>query len=419
MQIFNNKESIINTDVIHNKYSSYSVWFFLTLFVVFVIPVPPQIFGFVGEGVAFLFCLAVLLLFLFLNKKKLYIPAVIICCILFFLLVGSIFRDINYVIRSDFLELLRPVFWLTIFSLFYGVLGNKNASLTLEHLMKFVLFIAVWGILEVILPLPSVYYDLYRLDGSVYDGKAITSFIAPYSYAAVTGMGAIFFFACSKIYNKKINLFYFCICITSILLSQSKSGIFGVFFALLLMQLFSGRIFGLIILGCFAVSIIFIILFSNYFNYVSQFLNAVYSAFEIGGISTLAAASPSIGNRILQLQEMYSYLDTFFLFGRGIGKDYLYLESSFALILFRYGLSGIFIIFVIFISTVQRTKAYSINCIHRNFLALKHSILYIFIFLAIVSASANVIDQFKVAFVYVGILGLIFSYSPKVNEREF
>ena len=116
---------------------------------------------------------------------------------------------------------------------------------------------------------------------------------------------------------------------------------------------------------------------------------------------------------------MYSYLDTFFLFGRGIGKDYLYLESSFALILFRYGLSGIFIIFVIFISTVQRTKAYSINCIHRNFLALKHSILYIFIFLAIVSASANVIDQFKVAFVYVGILGLIFSYSPKVNEREF
>ena len=313
----------------------------LVLFLVFIFPIPPQLFGFLGEGFAFLSCFYVLGMFLIFTKAKIYLPSLYICGLLFLLLVGSLLRDSGNSIPKDFLELLRPLFWFVIFSLFYGVFGRNKSDQSLRLMMNFILIVAVWGITEALLPLPSSYSYIYRLPGSVYEGKALASFIAPYAYAAVIGIGAIFFFAKSKTQNKFRYLIFSIICVIAIALSQSKSGIFGIIFVITLMQMSYNKysaIFLLVPLFFMAGSYVYL---SGGLNYVTHFVVNVFAAYSAGGISSLPESSPSIGNRVQQFQEVISYLDPIFLFGRGIGKDYLYLESSLALILFRYGILGL------------------------------------------------------------------------------
>lgn len=390
-------------------------WLVLVLFLVAIFPIPPQLFGFLGEGFAFLSCLSVLGLFLFYTKAKIYLPSLYICGLLFLLLVGSLLRDSANSIPKDFLELLRPVFWFVIFSLFYGVFGRNKSDLSLRFMMNFILFVAVWGITEATLPLPSAYYYIYRLPGSVYEGKAIASFIAPYAYAAVIGIGAIFFFARSKIQNNSKYFSFSIICVIAILLSQSKSAIFGILFVILLMQMSYNKISGILILLPFTAFAGALVFFSGSLNYVTEFAVNVSNAYSAGGISSLPAASPSIGNRVQQFQEMFLYLDPIFLFGRGIGKDYLYLESFPAMVLFRYGVFGFITIFLVFYSTLYKKRRMRTRLHNPDWRSLSDSLFYLFIYFGIVSLSANLIDQFKVAFFYIGILGLWFA---KANARE-
>ena len=390
-------------------------WLVLVLFLVVIFPIPPQLFGFLGEGFAFLSCLFVLGIFLLYTRAKIYLPSLYICGLLFLLLVGSLLRDSANSIPKDFLELLRPVFWFVIFSLFYGVYGKNKGDQSLRLIMNFILFVAVWGIAEALLPLPSSYYYIYRLPGSVYEGKAIASFIAPYAYAAVIGIGAIFFFAKAKIQNNLRNLFFSIICVTAILFSQSKSAIFGILFVVTLMQMSYNKVSGILLLLPFIGFTGALVFFSGSFNYVIEFAVNVSNAYSAGGISSLPAASPSIGNRVQQFQEMFLYLDPIFLFGRGIGKDYLYLESSPALILFRYGVFGFMTIFLVFYSTLFRKKRIRTRLQNPDWRSLSNSLFYLFIYFGIVSLSSNLIDQFKVAFFYIGILGLWFA---KTNANE-
>ena len=390
-------------------------WLVLVLFLVIIFPIPPQLFGFLGEGFAFRSCFYVLGMFLIFTKAKIYLPSLYICGLLFLLLVGSLLRDSGNSIPKDFLELLRPLFWFVIFSLFYGVFGRNKSDQSLRLMMNFILIVAVWGITEALLPLPSSYSYIYRLPGSVYEGKALASFIAPYAYAAVIGIGAIFFFAKSKTQNNFKYSSFSIICVIAIFFSQSKSAIFGILFVIAIMQMSYNKTSGILLVLPFIASASALAFFSGSFNYVTEFVVSVYNAYSAGGISSLTVASPSIGNRVQQFQEMFLLLDPIFLFGRGIGKDYLYLESSPALILFRYGVFGFMAILLVFFATLYQKKRMRTRLQNPDWRSLSDSIFYLFLYLGIVSLSSNIIDQFKVAFFYIGILGLWFA---KANARE-
>jgi hypothetical protein len=392
---------------IKKKVLGRNFWLAVTLFFIFVFPVSPIVFGYGGEIFSLLVCLGVISLFSLKSKVKIFLPSYLICFFLLTLLLGALFRDVNNVIANDFLELFRPVFWLTIFTLFFGIFGEETKTQSLRMLTNFVLFLAVWGIAEVILPLPAAYSYIYRLPYSVYEGKAITSFIAPYAYAAVMGIGAIFFFARSKIQSRFKNLAFSVICIIAIFLSQSKSAIFGIMLVIPLMQMSYNKIVGIIIIVPFFIMLVSFFWLSGGLNYVTEFVANVASAYSKGGIGSLPGASPSIGNRVQQFQEMSSYLDPIFLFGRGIGKDYVYLESSFSLILFRYGISGFLILLWVFFATKLQLKSQRGRVQDPNWKSLNDTFSYLFIYFGIVSLSANLIDQFKVAFFYIGILGLL------------
>ena len=400
---------------IKKKVLGRNFWLAVTLFFIFVFPVSPIVFGYGGEIFSFLVCLGVIFLFSLRSRIKIFLPSYLICFFLFALLLGSLARDVNNVIANDFLELFRPVFWLTIFTLFFGIFGEETNTQSLRTLTNFVLFLAVWGIAEAVLPLPSAYSYIYRLPYSVYEGKAITSFIAPYAYAAVMGIGAIFFFARSKIQNRSKNLSFSLICVIAIFLSQSKSAIFGILLIIPLMQMSYNKIKGVFVLAPFFIMLVAFFWLSGGLNYVTEFVENVASAYSRGGIGSLSGASPSIGNRVQQFQEMSLYLDPIFLFGRGIGKDYLYLESSLSLILFRYGISGFLILLWVFFATRRQLKRQRGRFQDPNWRSLSDTFSYLFIYFGIVSLSANVIDQFKVAFFYIGILGLLFAKASAPN----
>ena len=175
-------------------------WLVLVLFLVVIFPIPPQLSVFSAKVcIPFLFVCSWDVSYLHqgenLSAKFIYLRPLI------FTFGWFATARLGEFYSKRFLELLRPLFWFVIFSLFYSVFGRNKSDQSLRLIMNFILFVAVWGIAEALLPLPSSYYYIYRLPGSVYAGKAIASFIAPYAYAAVIGIGAIFFFTKSKTQN--------------------------------------------------------------------------------------------------------------------------------------------------------------------------------------------------------------------------
>ena len=152
----------------------------------------------------------------------------------------------------------------------------------------------------------------------------------------------------------------------------------------------------------------YLVIYTNIFYYVSEFVFAVYKSYTNKGFHGTLNSSGSISNRIEQVQMMAQEFDYIPIFGMGIGKSYLYVESFFIL-LYRYGLIGLVVIGCVFFHSLQVSKYIKDATFGTSIYYLCLSLPYFFIFLLITSFSANIIDQFRVCFIYVGVLGIIHS----------
>ena len=143
----------------------------------------------------------------------------------------------------------------------------------------------------------------------------------------------------------------------------------------------------------------------------------MYKSYNTKGFHGTLNSSGSISNRIEQVQVMEQEFDFIPIFGMGIGKSYLYVESFFIL-LYRYGLIGLVVIGCVFFHSLQVSKYIKDATFGTSIYYLCLSLPYFFIFLLITSFSANIIDQFRVCFIYVGILGIIYQSIKTLNLFE-
>ncbi len=372
-------------------------------------PFPPFIFGTYGEVSCLLAIVSMLFVLMFSGAGKVDRPAFLICVSLFSLLLIAILRD-NERVFSDFLELSRPFMWFVTYSLFFSVCLISDVEKLISRILSTLYFVAVWGIVEVFIPDHSLFHDLYKLDASVYRNKAIASFIAPYSFAAVMGIGFAISYArlrsgCLPPVKGYLILGLF---FTAIILAQSKSGILGMVIITLAFEVRYPRIVSAVFMILICTILFYIIVSFKLLPYVSQFISVVWEAYLDRGVAGLAGSTPSIGNRMDQLEAVNMKIDELPIIGAGVGKGYLYLESLYALWLFRYGILG----FVILASVCLRGM-YISGRLRSEFevCSLRKALLTAFPFITlyffVVSISSNVIDQFRVALFYIAIIAII------------
>lgn len=374
-----------------------------------ILPYPPFLFGLYGE-VATLVILAIILLALSVaGNAKIDISALYIMFALFTLLLISLTRD-NARVPKDFLELSRPIMWFLTYSVFYSLCWIVEPNKVITKVFYFLNIIAVWGIVEVYLPDQLFFHKLYKLDAPVYWNKAISSFIAPYSFAAVMGVGFVISYIRFRTGALPFLRGFFSVILflLAIFLSQSKSGILGVCIVLIIYEVRHPNYISFILMMAVFAVIYYMLVVLQLLPYVSSFVLIMWNAFEEGGLSALPGASPSVGNRVEQLGDVLAKSGLLPVFGQGIGKGYLYLESIYSLWLFRYGILGVAILALICAHCIvicrKLSRAQGTTNLENSLInAFPFIILYFFV----VSISSNVIDQFRVALVYVSFVAIL------------
>lgn len=387
------------------KINTVTLIFLISVFM----PFPPVIFGIYGEVSSLLAMFITVVLLSVSGDAKIDKSAFLIFVILFSVLLISISRDSERIFK-DFIELSRPLMWILTYSVFYSLCWVSDVKKLISRILSFLYLVAAWGIVEVFIPDGVFFHDLYKLEGSVYKNKAIASFIAPYSFAAVMGLGLAISYARVKSGSLSSIKGYFLVglFLTSILLAQSKSGILGAFIILIAYELRYPRFASLVLMVIVFLSLYHFIIISNLLPYVSSFISNVWGAYLDSGTGGLAGSSPSIGNRVEQLEAVISKIDTLPLIGAGVGKGYLYLESLYALWLFRYGLIGYLILAIVsFNGIIICRKLRNKFEVHSIESALLTAFPFITLYFFVVSISSNVIDQFRVALFYIAFLAII------------
>lgn len=393
------------TNFVHNKINTVTLIFLISVF----IPFPPFIFGVYGEVSSLLVVFFIFVALSGLGDGKIDKSAFLVFVTLFLLLLISLVRDSERVFK-DFVELSRPLMWFLTYSVFYSLCWVTDVDKLISRILFFLYLVAAWGIIEVFIPDGVFFHNLYKLEGSVYRNKAIASFIAPYSFAAVMGLGFAISYARLRSGSLSLIKGYFIVglFLTSILLAQSKSGILGVFIILLAYELRYPRYSSFLLMIIVFLSLYYFIMVSNITPYVQSFISIVWNTYLDSGTRGLVGSSPSIGNRVEQLEAVISKIDTLPLIGAGIGKGYLYLESLYALWLFRYGLLGYLVLAVVCINGIivcrKLRKNFEVNSIEG---ALLTAFPFITLYFFVVSISSNVIDQFRVALFYIAFLAII------------
>ena len=165
----------------------------LILLFVYFFPFFPSFTNHIGEF--FCFCISfTLLIYVNFYSARYSSNSLFVFIILFLLLIYSLLYDNNRNIRRDYFELLRPLYWLISFNIFYNITSYNNSKKVIKILFSFLFFLAIWGIVESLIKVPEFIHSLYKFNAPVYYNKAITSLIAPYSYGSIMGVGLIYSF---------------------------------------------------------------------------------------------------------------------------------------------------------------------------------------------------------------------------------
>lgn len=270
----------------------------------------------------------------------------------------------------DLLEILKPVFFISAFYL--GSTVRWCLSSTHRFVIRLnMLFVglALWGILESTTGLfNGIAVQLYKDTRSSLNFKAVGPFIVPYVYASIMLL-PFFYNLASVVLKRRLfgkNGIYLLLAFLAVILSQSRT----VFLALV----WGTLIFALTVLlvkevpnrkryltmflcamaGIVIGSVLYYDEIRSNFSYLVVGLEVVVNRFLATGLSDLAAASPSIGNRYDQLLFAVESQDAIPLIGVGIGKYLFMPESYYALNYYRVGVLGIIVHFAVVAAAMHK-----------------------------------------------------------------
>lgn len=275
---------------------------------------------------------------------------------------------------SDLPSLFRPIMLFTFTMLFLTCLTDfKSIYCSILKITKIIVVsVFIYSILEVFFlsNVGNTLFFLYRMeDKSNIDGVAVSFFTLPYYSSYI--MLLLFPILLSN-HNKNSNirsLSLILICISNIVLTQSKMGIFLVFGVIFIYYFISSKLF-IKILICF----IFIFTAVLLFFFLNDFISFLY--YEYGGnfAKTLYLILNDFEHAYNLTERLNDIIHTYdlikpnnFLFGLGLGKG-LTIEIWIASLMYRIGFLGlIFFITFFVVTSILLYRKISPNEIHIDF----------------------------------------------------
>lgn len=387
---------------------------YICIFVLFCPLFPTLLPGYMGEQLilAFTFVFSLFYISFFCNKKIYLVDILVPTYALIQLSFGVAFDSIRGVTMSnDFFEIPRPIIYFTFYMVFRYT--KKDISSVEKEVIpifiKSFIIISIYTFLDLFVPQVKDFslflYNRYSDPGRVLYTLAVGTVGATYTYAFILLLPLIY-----SVYNfllkREIKSFIILlILLSSLLLAQSKS-----------MYICFGTA---LIVICFdfltttkdtrAKTLIVTIIASVVLGVILSFewINDNFTYAVQGFEAIVEGNSASSGNRINQIVWAFRNSDTL-LFGSGIGKSEILLESFYSLYPYRLGLIFVLVYLFIILKTsvwsfkISKYFNYGTNefCFYRALFA------YYLIFPIAVLSSAHQ-DTPKVAFFFYGFIGLI------------
>lgn len=389
-------------------------YFWVPLFII-LCPTFPSIIGF-GSQAVFVLTIIILLCLGYYGAFNWTISRSVIIYGCFF--IGSACWDVflelmrNKISPTDFLEIFRPVGFLMCF-IFYrnSVLPvSMVETQTLKMIYWTFLLISIYCIIEFIFPDPirEVSYFLWkRRDVAILNNKAIGPFFQTYNaaYALLIPL----FWSLIQVLKKPNykNIIFFVLIFLTLLLTQSRSMYICATLGLCLSIVITTNLKSsksiikmIIIIGM--IITIGISLFVIYQDDLRQILAYAFTGLE----SMLEGNSNSLNTRESQISWAIDN-NHIALFGFGIGKSDILLESLYALYYYRYGVIGI--ISFILLSFYSGLVSWKVSKSTKGELKFFYEALSVFFIVNPIALSSSCHqDAPKTSLIFYGLMGMVF-----------
>lgn len=352
--------------------------------------------------------------------------------LLFALTLVSIILDGNRAIAADFSELLKPFFLGLVFSLGYTLSWNQD--LLRNYIIRpLIILLALSALLAIIESLPiswaDVVSDIYVRSRGSLQNKAIGPFSTPYFAGSVYVYMASLFLSLYITTKKKSFLALFLLGALLAVLTQSRTvflaifvsvpvwiGLYLAFHRAIKRQRLNLQRFALAIVGVFAFSTFALMIYLFLKDHLGYLILGV-DTYLLNLPEHLAKDSGSVGVRMSQIRFVIEN-NPHVLIGAGIGKGYTgSLESFYALYYYRYGILGMAIYSLFWISGLRfswRSMRHAQKEGKAYWSGFFLGFVAFLMVLPILSLSSVVTDQPILYPLFYTLLGIVYSYYFKV-----
>ena len=352
--------------------------------------------------------------------------------LLFALTLVSIILDRDRAIAADFTELAKPFSLALVFSLGYTLSWNQD--LLRNYIIRpLVILLALSASLVIIESVPMSWADAVsdvyvRSRGSL-QNKAIGPFSTPYFAGSVYVYMALSFLSLYITTKKKSFLALFLLGMLLAILTQSRTvflailvsipvwiGLYLAFHRAIKRQRLNLRKFAFAIVGVFAFSTFALMIYLFLKDNLGYLILGVNTYF-LNLPEHLAKDSGSVGVRMSQIRFVIEN-NPYVLIGAGIGKGYAgSLESFYALYYYRYGILGMAIYSLLWISGLRfswRSMRYAQMEGKDYWSGFFLGLVAFLMVLPILSLSSVITDQPILYPLFYTLLGIVYSYYFKV-----
>lgn len=383
-----------------------------------------------GMGDRIIFMIEILTL-LFLYQKhvfKIKLSSNAAVVLIYFIL--SIFIDIvqdllkGVTVASDFIELIRPLSFFLFYSFYrYSSVGIKNIEeKTLRTILTLFTILSVWSIIEIVFSkyLLEISYWLYRRESlPILVNKAIGSFAQTYQFGYVLLLPLVMSFIFWLKLGGVKRLLLFMLFLVTLLLTQSKSmyvcAVLCIIVSIFLPVLYRKRsdVIKILFFVLLIVSLFYTI-YITYYEVVKQILDYAFMGFD----AMLRGKSNSLRLRSEQLIWALENNDLW-LFGGGIGKGEIMLESFYSLYFYRYGIVGmlIYVVMVMIIAKNAYTIARKEEKSNLRISIFYYSLFVFYLITPVALSSSCHQDTTKISFLFYGLMGLINYKTDSCNKQ--
>ncbi|HIF9240958.1 TPA: hypothetical protein ACX6RC_003528 [Photobacterium damselae] len=398
-------------------------------------------FGLVLEQILTIALFGFSLIIIFINNltltRKQYI-----CILLFYgyfqiSVVISLLASTDIFILNDAIEIAKPLYLLSFFILpFCFRLSFSDLDKIVKYIITICFLLSCWGIFEAWTSLGrDLSFLLYKPNRAILANKAVGPFIITYVFASFLVFPFFYFLIMTISSKNKLNKYsiFAMMCLFCIFSTQSKTVFLSILFTLFVFTLLiicyknifnkSRAITYLLIITILIASSfgIVITLFQDKFSYIFNGLNALYNTLNSYGVMNAINSMPSTQLRYEQFLFAVNNQTEIPLFGVGIGKGVFMPESLYAMYLYRFGVVGIllhFLMLLILLFFSKRNADYFYLIGNRKLNAFFLAIHFYVISLPLSYFSSAVNDQTRTGFIFYILFGLTLCINFKIDQNR-